>query len=139
MKLTLIRFASNLNDTLGLLFIDDKFAGFTLEDEYREVKVAGETRIPAGEYNIKYTYSPKYGKLMLEVMNVPNFTGIRIHPGNTEADTSGCLLIGNFCNYNPSGDSWIGESKIAYERVSALIIHALGKGESVVITIKDSL
>jgi len=139
MELSLIRFNSASDDSLGLFFIENKFAGFTLEDEYREVKVMNETRIPAGVYDIKYTYSPKYGKLMLEVMNVPNFTGIRIHPGNTEKDTAGCILLGNTCSYNPNGNSWIGESRLAYDRISALIIHALGKREKVTLTIKDSI
>lgn len=139
MKLQLLRFDSGLNDTLGLLFINGKFTGFTLEDEYREVKVMSETRIPAGTYQIKYTYSPKYGKFMLEVMNVPNFSGIRIHPGNTEKDTSGCLLVGNVCRFNPEGDSRIEESRLAYDRILRLITATLGKGEDVTIEIKDSI
>ncbi len=139
MELKLLRFDSGTNDTLGILFMDGKFAGFTLEDEHREIKVKDETRIPAGTYDIKYTYSPKYKKLMLEVMNVPNFSGIRIHPGNTEQDTSGCILVGNMCRHNPFGDSRIEESRLAYDRIASLIIHALGRKENVTITIKDNV
>ena len=139
MELKLLRFDSGTNDTLGLFFIDGKFAGFTLEDEHREIKVKSETRIPAGTYDIKYTYSPKYRKFMLEIMNVPDFTGIRIHPGNTEADTAGCLLVGNVCRHNPFGDSRIEESRLAYDRIASLIISALGRKENVNITIKDSI
>jgi hypothetical protein len=139
MELKLLRFDSGLNDTLGILFMDGKFAGFTLEDEHREIKVQGETRIPAGTYDIKYTYSPKYKKLMLEVMNVPNFSGIRIHPGNTEQDTSGCILVGNICRHNPFGNSRIEESRLAYDRIASLIIHALGRKENVTLEIKDNV
>jgi hypothetical protein len=138
MELKLKRFDSGTNDTLGVLLMDGKFTGFTLEDEYREVKIPDETRIPAGTYDIKYTYSPKFGKLMLEVMNVPKFSGIRIHAGNTEKDTSGCILVGNVCRHNPNGDSRIEESILAYERISVKIISALNR-EDVHITIEDSI
>jgi hypothetical protein len=139
MELKLLRFDSGTNDTLGILFMDGKFTGFTLEDEYREVKVMNETRVPAGTYEIKYTYSPKYKKFMLELMNVPNFSGIRIHPGNTEQDTSGCILVGNVCRHNPFGDSRIEDSRIAYDRIASLIINALGRKENVNIIIKDNV
>jgi hypothetical protein len=138
MILKLLRFHSGIDDSLGLFFIDGKFAAFTLEDEKREVKVMNETRIPAGQYQVKFTYSPKYGKFMLQIMDVPKFEGIRIHPGNTEADTSGCLIPGNVCRFNPKGNSRVEESTLAYERISTLIINALNK-ETVMLIIKDEV
>lgn len=84
--------------TLGTLSLNGKFLCDTLEDEYRDIKVHGETRIPAGTYKIELVNSPKftprYGHKMLAVTNVPNFQGILIHPGNTDKDTSGCILVG---------------------------------------------
>jgi hypothetical protein len=57
-------------------------------------KVKGESAIPYGIYRVRKTQSPKYGRPMWELQNVPGFQGIRIHSGNTEADTEGCLLFG---------------------------------------------
>jgi len=71
----------------------------TLEDKYRdltkEAKVPGETCIPNGTYSIKMEYSPHFNRLMPHIQNVPFFSYIMIHPGNTDADTSGCVLVGD--------------------------------------------
>lgn len=138
MYIRLKRFMGSAVDTLGELYINDKFACFTLEDEHRDVKVKGETRIPAGIYQTKLTYSPKYKKDMLEIMNVPNFTGIRIHTGNDKDDTEGCILVGDAVAYNPMGKSVIvaGFSSPAYNRIYPEIVSALETGD-VFITIQD--
>jgi hypothetical protein len=80
--------------------------GFTCEDQDRglhrrqplteiaRIKVRNETAIPAGDYSVRFTWSPKYHRNMLEVIAVPGFRGIRIHAGNDEADTAGCILPG---------------------------------------------
>lgn len=82
-------------ETIGQLFLPvNKFFCYTLEDEIRKEKVKGETAIPYGKYPLTLSYSPKFGKILPLINNVPNFTGIRIHVGNTEADTDGCLLVG---------------------------------------------
>lgn len=98
--LSLVRDAKQISSTatLGTLSLNGKFLCDTLEDEFRDIKVHGETRIPAGTYKIELVNSPKftprYGHKMLSVSNVPNFQGILIHPGNTDKDTSGCILVG---------------------------------------------
>lgn len=98
--ISLVRDAKQLTNTtsLGRLFLNGKFLCDTLEDEFRDIKVYSETRIPAGSYKIELVnspkFSPRYGHLMLWITNVPNFEGILIHPGNTEKDTSGCILLG---------------------------------------------
>jgi hypothetical protein len=94
MILTLYRYKSDKTATLGKLGIDGKFFCYTLEDEFRTVKVFGETRIPAGTYNVLWTPSARFGREMLLIDMVPGFSGIRIHAGNTEKDTSGCILVG---------------------------------------------
>lgn len=71
-----------------------KFFCNTLEDPVRPQKIKGDTAIPEGSYPIAITYSPKFKRYMPEVLNVPNFEGIRIHSGNTKKDTSGCILVG---------------------------------------------
>ena len=64
------------------------------EEEIKRVKVYGETAIPTGVYTVKMTYSPKYKRNMPEVLDVPGFSGIRIHSGNTAKDSLGCILLG---------------------------------------------
>lgn len=79
---------------LGEMWIDGVFFAYTLEDVYREVKVFGETCIPANKYNAIVTMSTRFKKELPLLENVPNFAGIRIHGGNTDKDTHGCILIG---------------------------------------------
>ena len=70
-------------------------------------KIKGSSAIPYGTYPLRFTYSPKYGENVWEVCNVPGFKGIRIHAGNTEKDTEGCLLLGEHINgcYNGLANS----------------------------------
>jgi hypothetical protein len=69
-----------------------------------------ETAIPAGTYKVKITYSPRFKKKVPEVLDVPGFEGIRIHPGNKAEDTEGCILVGQ-----SKSKDWVGQSKMAYE------------------------
>jgi hypothetical protein len=63
--------------------------------EIANIKIKGATAIPTGAYKVQRTYSPKYKRLMPQVMNVKGYAGIRIHSGNTAADTEGCILLGD--------------------------------------------
>ena len=105
MKLTLKRIALRPTYTIGKLYIDDAYFCDTLEDTVRdtnksgkfdngEQKIKGKTAIPYGTYEIKWTYSPRFKKYTPQLMNVPPFEGIRVHAGNTSADTEGCLILG---------------------------------------------
>lgn len=105
MKLTLKRIALRPTYTIGKLYIDDAYFCDTLEDIVRdtnksgkfdngEQKIKGKTAIPYGTYEIKWTYSPRFKKYTPQLMNVPSFEGIRVHAGNTSADTEGCLILG---------------------------------------------
>lgn len=105
MKLTLKRIALRPTYTIGKLYIDDNYFCDTLEDTVRDLnkngkfdngekKVHAKTAIPYGIYEIKWTYSPRFKKYTPQLMSVPSFEGIRIHAGNTSADTEGCLLLG---------------------------------------------
>lgn len=105
MKLTLKRIALRPTYTIGKLYIDDAYFCDTLEDTVRdtnksgkfdngEQKIKGKTAIPYGTYEIKWTYSPRFKKYTPQLMNVPSFDGIRVHAGNTSADTEGCLILG---------------------------------------------
>jgi len=81
-------------------------------------KVKGESAIPYGTYTVKRTFSPKYNRQMWEVQNVPGFQGIRIHSGNTEKDTEGCLLFGEFVSPNYNG---VQNSKKAIDTFETLL------------------
>ena len=105
MKLTLKRIALRSTYTIGRLYVDGNYFCDTLEDTVRDLnkngkfdngekKVYGKTAIPYGTYEIKWTYSPRFKKYTPQLMNVPSFEGIRIHSGNTSADTEGCLILG---------------------------------------------
>lgn len=83
------------NFTLGKMYLDGEFYGYTLEDTVRKPgqKVPGKTAIPAGSYKVTVTYSPHFKKLLPLINDVPEFDGVRIHGGNSAADTDGCILV----------------------------------------------
>jgi len=153
MKLEVLRFSSQVDSTSGILFeitdIGKRFLCYTLEDEARALKVKGETRVPAGTYNIGLRteggfhskYSKKYFGIhvgMLHVLDVPNFEYILIHTGNTDEHTAGCLLVGDAQeNNNIISDGFVGKSVNAYKRIYPSIAKAIQKGEEVTITYKD--
>lgn len=82
--------------TIGKLYIDGNYYCDTLEDVVRPtgVKIPGKTAIPAGKYKVKVTWSPRFKRYLPEILNVPGFSGVRIHSGNSATDTEGCLLLG---------------------------------------------
>lgn len=95
MKVEVKRTFKGTEYTIGKLYIDGHYLCDTLEDTVRNgAKIAGKTAIPAGTYKVKKTMSPRFKKVLPEILNVPGFTGVRIHAGNTAIDTDGCLLLG---------------------------------------------
>jgi hypothetical protein len=94
MRLTLKREEFTENSTIGSLYIDGEFFCYTLEDTLRKDKIKGETAIPYGTYQVILSWSPRFKRILPLLISVPNFDGIRIHPGNTKDDTEGCLLVG---------------------------------------------
>lgn len=102
-----------LNDkrTIGKMYINGQYFCDTLEDTYRELKnvadkVYSETAIPTGIYNMILSFSNKFQKSLPEILNVPFFTGIRVHTGTSEKDTAGCVLVGDYKNgvWSANGD-----------------------------------
>jgi hypothetical protein len=146
MKLDVIRTQFGKDATNGLLFIDNVFECYTLEDEVRDIKVHSETAIPLGTYNIKFRniggfdtkYTARYGstfhKGMLELQDVPNFKYILIHTGNTDQHTAGCLLLGETQQDLDKGkDGFVGGSGDAYKKMYPKVRDALLNGEKVTI------
>lgn len=106
MKLLLNRVNADPLRTHGKLFIDGVYFCDTLEDtdrlldsndaleELNKKKIYGKTAIPIGSYTVVISYSPRFKRELPLLLNVPAYLGIRIHPGNTEVDTHGCILVG---------------------------------------------
>jgi hypothetical protein len=124
-KLALNRCWLTEKSTIGKLIIDEVFECWTLEDHYRgddmSKKVARETAIPCGTYQVVITHSQRFGVEMPLLLNVPGFSGIRIHPGNTSKDTEGCVLVGH-----TRGPDQILGSRVAYESLFAKLKKAQG-------------
>lgn len=137
--LHLLRTQALEHATLGQLFLDGAFKWYTLEDRLREgqPKVPGETCIPAGRYEIVITKSQRFGRMLPLLLNVPGFTGIRIHPGNTDADTAGCVLVGGSCQPDAKPVPFLGHSAVACQAVQSYIAGALARGNRVWIEIVD--
>lgn len=95
------------------------------------IKIYGKTAIPYGRYEIVRTTSPRFKKMLPELLNVPLYSGVRIHPGNKAEDTEGCLLPG--INNKPD---WVSSSRVKFALVDKWIEEALKKGK-VFITITD--
>lgn len=114
MKLYIKRFEFGTNYTIGRLYVDDVYECYTLEDKVREagVKVPNETAIPTGTYKVVVDHSIHFGKDLPHILNVMGFEGVRIHSGNTDKDTEGCILLGDTW---PGGD-FIGNSLLAFDR-----------------------
>ena len=105
MNLTLKRLNLTPNYTEGELYVNGVYFCKTLEDTNRDLnksgqfdnnekKVYGETCIPYGKYKVILSYSPKFKRELPEILEVPDFQGIRIHRGNKISDTLGCILCG---------------------------------------------
>lgn len=134
MKLLLIRNIGNSGYTSGTLFVDGVFECFTLEDEEREVKIKHQTAIPLGTYSVALSLSQRFGKKLPILLNVPNFTGVRIHAGNVVENTSGCVLVGNSQRQTADGH-WLGDSRDAMNALMAKLQAAFDDGEDVKLTI----
>lgn len=142
MKMTLNRRPSLGGATIGELWDGALRLCYTLEDEIRELpgmpvgnwKIKGATAIPAGEYSITLEDSPRFGPDTLTVNDVPGFTGVRMHAGNTSDDTEGCPLLGMAVTGTTIQG---GTSRPAVELVKRRVRDALARGEHVQLIINN--
>jgi hypothetical protein len=126
LELKVVRKEFSEKSTIGEMHINEQFHCYTLEDKYRpnEKKIYGLTAIPKGRYEVIITYSNHFKKNMPLLLNVPNYEGVRIHPGNTDKDTLGCILVGK----NKEKDR-IGDCKGVYESLTKNIANTLPSGK----------
>jgi len=109
---------------------------YTLEDKDRFLeeggeKIYGETAIPRGLYQVVIDQSQRFRRLLPRLLDVPHFEGIRIHAGNTDADTQGCILVGTV-----RGDERVVNSRVAFDKLFAKLQRAYDDGDQIVIEVK---
>lgn len=135
MEITVKR-TNKANDyTIGQMFIDGEYFCDTLEDTVRDLtnvkdKIYGRTAIPAGTYSVILDYSGHFKKLLPHILDVPFFSGVRIHSGNDVEDTNGCILVGL---YYRAG--YIAESRATMEKLMKKLSDAINKGDRITLTI----
>lgn len=136
MELTVKRTIKTGKSTIGELSVNGNFFCYTLEDADRGLKqtdtllsikarkLFGITAIPAGRYEVAITWSRRFKKYLPQLLNVPGYEGVRIHPGNTAEDTEGCLLVGT-----AKATDTISNSRVAFEKLMALLEPASKSGK----------
>ena len=147
MVISIIRKPSAKGATLSTWYVEGQQICVGIEDVVRgpsEAKVYGKTAIPAGTYRVRVTMSNRFKRRLPLLVNMPGGTirfgnkliddcGVRIHPGNTAADTEGCLLPGSA--FGADGAS-VSASRVAFDRLFTRIEMAVANGEPITLTIK---
>lgn len=118
----LVRVVRGATFTTGQIYIAGAFICETLEDKCRDLhhspKIMHQTAIPEGKYPLLLTHSPRFQRVLPELFNVPFFSSIRIHSGNSTFDSSGCILVGKVVN-----NCFLEQSKVNLERLLDNIKH----------------
>lgn len=143
MKILVKRIAKRDTYTIGKMYLDGKYFCDTLEDTDRnlkqtdsissikKVKVPNKTAIPTGTYELIVNMSPKFKRRLPRLLNVPGFDGILIHRGNSDRETSGCLLVGE----NKIVGKVINSTKYETKLVS-ILTERQNKGEAIEIEVQ---
>lgn len=141
MELRVERLWPKENYTVGRLYVNNEFFSNTLEDKIidkdksgvfdnGEKKVYGESAIPYGKYKVIYNWSPKFGRNLPRLLDVPHFEGILIHSGNTAKDSAGCILVGK-----NTSKGMLSESRYTSDKLNEIIDVAQKRGEEITIEI----
>lgn len=144
----LLRYSDDGQTTVGLLYIDKKFYCYTLEDTHHDVKVPGETRIPAGNYQLglrkeltplteKYrTRYPEWFTYHLELQNVPKFNSIYIHSGGDHNDTEGCILVSDSLSISDT-KTFLTNSRNTFKTLYKFLSTHLDNNKKILIKVQD--
>jgi hypothetical protein len=127
MKIDIKRLHKCKHSVIGELTIDGLWECYTLEDLERDIKIKGETAIPKGTYKVIINQSNRFKRLLPLLLNVPEFEGVRIHSGNTNHDTEGCILVGR-----TRTDDFIGQSRKAFDK----LFEKMKKAKEITLTIR---
>ena len=148
LTIRLLRYFDDGETTVGMLLINNRFYCYTLEDTYHEIKVAGETRIAAGTYSIKFRTElspftltmreryPEWFTYHLELLNVPGFKHIYIHNGGDNTDTKGCILVSDSITVN-NENTFFSNSRETFRRLYLFVSEQLNNNVPVRIIIDD--
>ena len=136
MKIEVIRTYFNRDYTKGVMLVNNKFFGYTLEPQRKESnEVSNLNRcINTGKYVAEYEYSAKFKKNLIELKNVRNRTEVKIHSGNFRSDTRGCILVGL-----RSGVGCILDSRLAIDMLNNMAKHAKNSNVKIEVEIKEYL
>lgn len=139
MELVLKRYNFGEKSTLGKLFIGGVFFCYVLEDKVREIenepvakwKIPSQTAIPRGKYKVIIDFSSHFGTELPHLLDVPGFDGVRIHWGNTDIDTEGCLLVGS----SVVNEDFISNSRATFNHLFDLMEASYERGEDISIEV----
>lgn len=120
--------------TIGRITVDGLFISDSIEDKVRvlnsiEDKVYGETAIPAGTYKADIYFSKKFGYKVIRLFDVPYFSGILIHRGNSSKDSLGCIIA---CYVDDKTKNWGRNPTIALNK----LITAVEDADKIIVTIE---
>lgn len=147
-QMRIVRYQDDGQTTLGLLYINNKFYCYTLEDTWQKVKVPGKTRIPAGAYPVKFrkeeseltnTYRSRYSEWFsyhLQIQHVPGFRYIYIHNGGDHTKTEGCILVSDSLN-TAKRNTYLSNSKETFKRLYGFLEMQIKEGKKITLTIDD--
>jgi len=146
--LMLLRYSDDGSTTIGLLYLNGFFYCYTLEDTHHDIKIAGQTRIPSGKYEIDFNRvdtsltlkyrnaNPEWFTYHLEIKNIPGFQGVYIHNGGTHKDTEGCLLVSDSLSVSDAAKS-LTNSRNTFKRLYIYLKEEIEKGTKVRLIIRD--
>lgn len=143
MKLNVKRIARKDGYTIGRLFINNEYFCDTLEDTDRGLsstmqvneilakKVKAETAIPTGKYDVILTFSPRFKRVLPLLLSVKGYEGVRVHAGNTNKDTEGCLLVGE-----NKAKGQVLNSRATLEKLMSILLDCEKRKEKITILIE---
>lgn len=147
-SITVLRYSDDGTTTIGLLYLNGFFYCYTLEDTHREIKIAGQTRIPAGKYPIDFIRHetdltlkyrrlfPEWFQFHLEIKNVPNYIGVYIHSGGDHTHTAGCLLVSDSLSVKNEA-KFLTNSKNTFRRLYTYLQTEIEKGTPIRLVVRD--